>query len=310
MIYQTSELLTAIKKRGFLPSSQQTFTDDDILRFANEDLQGNILPWVIKYNQGYYATTVPITLIDGTKGYKIPDRAAFRKLKDVYLTDTSTGEPLGLAHILQTDIEHFTGSDNKPQGYYLESDKIQLVPTTLNASNYTLQSVIYFRPNKLVQESRVRTVTATTSNTITINTDPAPSHFTTDVKYDVIDAESGNTTLLYDLTCTNITNDVLTFSDTITGIKVGDEVVIAGETSYPQIPEEMTTILIEWILLRLFQAHGDQQGVNNCLNRINIMQGDVANIIEDRVTGQKVKLVNRTSLTRINGFRGNRVARD
>jgi len=295
-IYNTTDLLTAIKKRGFIPTSQQTFTDTDILRLATEELQGNIMPWIVKYDQGYYAKKVAITLVDGQHSYKIPDRAAFRKIKDLYVV-TSDGDVITLPKIHSTQTEFYGGSSPLPQAFYTEGDNIVLVPR-VSSPTLNLEMVIFFRPNKLVAASRVRTVSSFTSSTITINTSSAPSHMTTSVKYDVIDAESGNSTLLYDLTATDITTDTITFSDTISGIKVGDEVVIAEETSYPQMPEELQTILQEYVVMRLFQSHGDQQGVNNSLNRIAMMQEDVANMIEDRVTGQATKLINRNSLTR------------
>ena len=49
----TQDLLASIKSRALVPISQATFSDQDLINFANDVIQTRIMPFLIKLQEGY-----------------------------------------------------------------------------------------------------------------------------------------------------------------------------------------------------------------------------------------------------------------
>lgn len=303
MIYTTNDLLTTIKKRAFLPRSQNTFTDADIVRFCNEELIMDMVPTIVGHDEGYFLRTLTVDLVANTTTYRIPARAAFSRLQDVQWVDTS-GNRRSLARLERRDLEFFdVVGGTTPEGFYVEGAEIKLIPRDGNFTG-DLEMTIMFRPSELVLNSETRTIDSLTSNTITLNAAP-PSSWTTDVKYDIISRDPTNPTLDYDLTAT-VTGTTMTFSDTITNAAVGDYICIEQQTLIPQIPQELHPMLAEMVAMRLLQSQGNQQGVDNIRAKLDTMKNNLENIIVNRVVDRGQKIVNRYSTLRQTNYGASR----
>ena len=54
MVRTTEDLLDKIKRRSFIPVSQSTFTDAEILKIATEEMVGIIVPTILNAREEYY----------------------------------------------------------------------------------------------------------------------------------------------------------------------------------------------------------------------------------------------------------------
>jgi hypothetical protein len=75
----TQELIVSIKSRALVPISQATFTEQDLLGFANEITQTRIVPFLIKFREGYFLNSneteyvMPQALTLESQGPQIPE---------------------------------------------------------------------------------------------------------------------------------------------------------------------------------------------------------------------------------------------
>jgi hypothetical protein len=86
-ILKTDALIKSIKRRGFLPRSQETFLDEDFLEMATEEINLGLVPLIQRMHEEHLIYSVDIDLESGVIRYPIPARAHGNKLRDVYLVD-------------------------------------------------------------------------------------------------------------------------------------------------------------------------------------------------------------------------------
>ncbi|WP_448191257.1 hypothetical protein [Azospirillum sp. sgz301742] len=297
MTYTTTDFVASITSRGLFPKSQQTFSDGDILRFANEELINDVIPLIVKFNEEYFTREIAIPFEEGKVRYRIPPRAMGQKLRDVYWTD-SEGNPQPLSKVNREEAYTFPTEASRPLGYYLEGNDIRLVPYRLARPQGSLVVVINMRPSRLVPANRARKVVAVTDSTITIN--GVPAHFLTGQRIDVVSQYDGGEVKQFDLQIAGITAQTLVFNAcSITDVEVGDWIVLADETPVLQTPAELYPYLLELTSIRILQALGNAQAVQTKMAALPTMRSSLANVIENRVQGDPTKIVNRNNLLRI-----------
>lgn len=171
--YTSDDLIEAVQRKISLPLSEETFTEDSILRFANEEMMLGQVPSVLIYHENYFVHPVEVALQDGVSRYAIPDRAIGMRLRDLKYKDTSDNifdmaqiEPANKA-FFQKDV----GSFNNIHKFYLEGNDIVLTPEVTGDPGGSLIFYIYLRPNQLVQNERAAILESidTTSATIKKN---------------------------------------------------------------------------------------------------------------------------------------------
>ena len=81
--FDSDELIKFVKQSISFPINQNTFTEDDILRFANAEMKSSMVPSVLQYHEEYFVYRIDVPLISGRKKYAIPDRAIGQKFRDV-----------------------------------------------------------------------------------------------------------------------------------------------------------------------------------------------------------------------------------
>lgn len=153
----SADLLATVKRNISYPISQNTFSDDDILSFANQELFGVQVPSIMEVHEDYFTFSEDVALKPNKTRYDIPYRAIGLKLNDVYMVDIA-GNIRDLSLIQNTERAFFeTISDNTstPYHYYIEANQISLTPkigSIVNGSH--LRFVYYLRPNNLVLNER------------------------------------------------------------------------------------------------------------------------------------------------------------
>lgn len=166
-------LIGAVKRKISFPISQVTFTEADILAFANEEMMISQVPAVMEYHEEYFTYTLDVPLEAGKSKYEIPDRAIGLKLRDVFFID-SQGNLIEMTRISQDDRAYYQSSDSTTsqslQKFYLEGNNIVITPEISGVPTGSLKFVFFLRPNQLVRDAEAAIVRNFTQ---TITTDNA-----------------------------------------------------------------------------------------------------------------------------------------
>jgi hypothetical protein len=152
-ILKTSELIRSIKRRAFIPNSQESFTDEDLLRMATEEVNIGLVPLIQRMHEEHLIYYTDIPLADGKKRYAIPSRAHGNKLRDVALVDEN-GNIFEMHRYSLNEISDFTNTTTyiNNRGFYLENNDVILSNFDAN-DRMKLRIYFYMRPNHLVLES-------------------------------------------------------------------------------------------------------------------------------------------------------------
>lgn len=294
------KLIESVKRRASIPENQVTFTTDDFLEFANEEMQIGLVPSILSLHEDHFMFTEEIPLVDSTARYTIPYRAIGSKLRELSFRDTN-GQIYEMTRI---GIGQRAGFMNNVAGdriysYYVENDEIVLVPDTTNisANRGNLVFTYYLRPNELVTINNTAVVTGINTTTGEITVDKIPSGFTTESEMDFVKTKSPHRTLTIDKipSVVNSTTNTLTFStsDIPSRLEVGDNVNLSGESNIPQVPTDLHVVLAHRVAARCLESLGDTQGLQNANAKLAEMENKTGNIIDNRVEDSPAKIVNR-----------------
>lgn len=168
--YTSNDLIEAVKRKISFPVSQNTFTEDDILAFANEEMSISQVPSVLMYHEEYFVVTETVPLESNKSRYSIPSRAIGMKLRDVFYQDEQ-GNVFEMTRVHSDDRAYFqavTAINNAIAKFYIQGNDVVLTPAVNSGPSGSLLFVYYLRPNQLVLNDRAATIESF-SNTITID---------------------------------------------------------------------------------------------------------------------------------------------
>jgi hypothetical protein len=168
--YTSSDLIEAVKRKISFPVSQETFSEDDILRFANEEMYLSQVPSVLLYHQEYFVFPVEVELVTDQSRYSIPDRAIGLRMRDVMYKD-SQGNLFEMTRIDAGDKAYFqsnVGANSSLHKFYIEGNEIVLTPQVVGGVSGSLVFYIFLRPNQLVQNERAAILSSITESSDTI----------------------------------------------------------------------------------------------------------------------------------------------
>ena len=156
--YTSDKLIEAVKRKILAPISQATFTEDDILAFANEEMFISQVPAVMQYHEEYFVYRIQTALVSDISRYQIPERAIGMKLRDLFWSDAS-GNYFEMTRIQEDDKAYFQrniGANQAVHKFYLENNDVILTPSVVGDPTGNLNFFIFLRPNQLVRDSRAR----------------------------------------------------------------------------------------------------------------------------------------------------------
>lgn len=162
--YMTSDdLIVSIKRRAAVPVDQITFTNEDLLAFANEEMFISQVPSILQFHEEYFVEIAIVPLEANKSEYDVPNRAIGMRLRDIYYSDGTLipGKPYGnlveMTRIGLDDVAFFDNNSNTSNGYnkfYMRGNKIALAPTVGPSPTGMLVIFYYMRPNQLVPNER------------------------------------------------------------------------------------------------------------------------------------------------------------
>lgn len=154
--YTSADLVSAVQRKIAIPLNQRTFTSDDVLAFANEEMMISQVPDILLYHQEYFVFSEDVILVPDQNRYAIPDRAMGMKLRDLYYVDLN-GNLFEMTRINPDDKAYWqreSATVNLMQKYYLEGNDIVLAPQNVSSPTGNLRFSYFIRPNQLVDNIR------------------------------------------------------------------------------------------------------------------------------------------------------------
>lgn len=305
--YMTSDdLIRSVKLRAFLPTNQSTFTDEDFLMFANEEMSVGLVPSIMRLHEDYFLYIQEITIQPNMSRFQIPYRAIGSKLRDVSLKD-ETGNFFEMTRINVGEIPFYNGGAHgvRPYAFYLENNQVVLAPERVSfVYGAKIRLTYYMRPNSLVKLDQVAVISSINTTTGEITLSNIPSTFAVDHDYDIVSVRSPNKTLAFDVQATSIVNSgstmVMTFDPALLPpmLAEGDHICLAGTTAIPQIPSDLHVILAQRVAARCLEAMGDSEGLQNANAKLAEMTTLSEYLIDNRVEDAPQKINNRHATIR------------
>lgn len=153
-------LIQSVKRKIAIPASQSTFTDSDILAFANEEVMIAQVPSILKFHEEYFVYKVETPLVGNVSRYAIPDRAIGMRLRDLFWSDAE-GNYFEMTRLNPDDKAFFQrniGSNEAIHKFYIEGNEVVLTPSVIGAPTGNLNFFVFLRPNQLVDDTRAATI--------------------------------------------------------------------------------------------------------------------------------------------------------
>lgn len=310
--YLTSEtLIDSVKRKAHIPESQVTFSDDDFLAFANEEILLGLVPSIIKMHEEFYVYPKIIPLVSNQSDYEIPDRAIGTKIRTMFYRDTSTNLR-ELARINPDDEAFYQNVSNlnAPNVFFLENNSIKLIPRISSSPGGSLVVKILQRPNQLVLVDRIATIQSIDTNTGDIVVDSVPSVFSTSSLYDFLETSRGHVCRAIDVAIVTINSTTKTLNFAPSSIPstllVGDQIALAGECNIPQMPDDLHSVLAQRVVCRCLEAQKDLEGLQAANAKLQEMEMSLGILIDNRTEGQPQKVNNLRGALRAGKFRHRR----
>lgn len=292
------KLIESVRNRAMVPSDNRTFDDNNILAIANEEMDVQLLDKLLSIKEGHLATHIDVPRNDDGI-YNIPTRAIGNKLMDVSLIESNQIWELtqiGISELPDHDEAYSSFGMDK---FYIEGNQIKIIQPT--RSYQYVRMYFYIRPNVLTKTNQAAAIKSivTDSNTgkttFTFATMPSKFQVTdgvlgTTLKYDIVDSQSPNKIISWDLIPTSINTNLKTMAfntsdieKQLVNIKQGDYITFAEESPVPNIPTEMHPVLAQLTAVHILEAMGDTEGLNNAKVRLERMFASTMQIVDDRV---------------------------
>lgn len=188
----SDQLIAAVKRKILVPISQNTFSEDDILAFLNEEMMISQVPSVLEYHQEYYVMRKEVPIIANQTKYPIPDRAIGMRLRDVFYKDDAgnLGEMTRISPEDRAFFQRNLGTNQPVTMFFLENNELVLLPVPDSNPTGFLVFHFYVRPNQLVSTDRAAIITYFNEN-ITVDNAALVADDTITIKDIVFTAVAG-----------------------------------------------------------------------------------------------------------------------
>jgi len=178
--------------------------------------------------------------------------------------------------------------------------------TTSNTSN--IITVFYKTRALYITSNNANALTVQSTITIHIpSTDTIPSSILPGTMVDILQSEGGHSTLNFDvlLQADAISASSLTFKETDIpyDFVVGDYICSQYQCIIPQVPTDLHNLLAERTCARILESLGDKEGLQAANLKINELEQRQSTILDSRVEGSPLKILNRTGLLRSSRIR-------
>lgn len=286
MAYTTDDLLKSIKQKAFVPTSQITFQDDDILEMATNELYDTIVPLVLTTREEFYVTSKDVATA-GTTSAKIdiPERAIGIAVRELSAINGTTE-----LNLTRYDIESLAGfvGGGVTNGFYLQGNQICLLGNT----NYDTRIYYHCRPGALVKTTKAAKVTAVdfVNNIVTVSA--RQPNWTAGAQIDFVKAAPGFDSLSTENTILSLpSSTTIQVAKLPERLKVGDWVCTDNTSPVPQIPVEFYSYLAQLTAVQILDSLGDKEAKDSAASKLEKMEANALSMVTPRVVGEAKKVV-------------------
>jgi hypothetical protein len=260
-------LLDSIKLRAFLPASQATFTDEDLLKLADEAIQSRILPLILKYREEYY--------LFESHSENIPHRAIGGRIKSVELENRDGN---------RWRVQRNDNQSISRRGFSISSNKLNF----RDRPNDTKVKITYFiRPNALILPEKAAKIVGLGEH-IELENHP----FKLGDKVDFISSTPLFEHKHIDFEVESCSETGLFCPSRPANLAVGDWIAPSGFTPVPQIPVEFFPLLAQAVTVSVMEALGLDEKAAVADAKLNKMEADLVHLITPRVDGDRRRIIN------------------
>lgn len=253
--YLGSDLLTSIRNLAMIPRTGATASADaDLLRHATEGIRSYLLSEILLLREDYYRFRRRDALVSGQAEYRIPPRAIFDKLSNLWVISSDsqgTENRIAIDPISNADIDEYNVPESvaTPRGFVVDGTHIRLIPDRSPSYSGQLEWNFFMRPGAIVLATEARQVTAVATPSVTLAS-AVPSSWTEANTFDIHSKHSGSDYKAVERAASVVSGTTITFTSAIDGsvfgekaVAVGDWVCLEGETALPGVPPEWFSIV-------------------------------------------------------------------
>jgi len=294
----TNKLIDSIKRRAMIPSSNITFSDNDLIEFLNEEMNIGLIPSILQMKDEYLVFKEVVAIQPNNSIYPIPSRAIGNKLRELSYSDDGRNE----YNMAQIELDNKASNNYLNQvgfyasQFYVQGSNINLHPSDFNYSGFLL-FYYYMRPNYLVKDSSVAVIKDIDRTTGTITLNSLPTTYISDIDVDFVNSDSPNNIMSIDIpiiSVNQLTKTVVVSPSLIpSNLKKGDYMPLAGESCIPNVPTELHSVLAQRVAMRVLESIGDTQGLTNAKAKLDEMEAKTGILVDSRVEGSPIKVKNR-----------------
>lgn len=156
----SNDIIESVKRKISFPISQNTFSEEDILAFCNEEMFISQVPSVLEFHEEYFTDVYLVPLLSNLTIYEMPDRSIGMRLRDLYWTDASNNL-FEMTRINEEDAAFFQrniGANQAIEKYFLQGNSVVLTPSVGDNPTGSLYFRYFLRPNQLVKNDRAAIV--------------------------------------------------------------------------------------------------------------------------------------------------------
>jgi hypothetical protein len=290
MDFTSTGLIAQIKRRALIPTSQNLFTDSDLIAMLNEELQNRVIPYILAVREDYFLTYNEYTQNGSTTEIDIPKNAIGNKINQVNIYTASSDDSFfaSVPRLTVSQINDYYG------GYYIQGSKIKIFPQAITSGQ--LRIYYYRRPSEIVATSRTAIISTVNTNTSIVCSTNLPANITTGSSIDIVSNEQPWDTIT-ERTAGTVLSATLDLTDT-TDIETGFYVASRGESPFAQIPQDTIPLLIQAVVVRMMEYMGDNNGFQSAILTYAQMESDNRNLITPRVDAQPKKISAHRRLSR------------
>ena len=116
----TTSFLAAVDRAITVPNYQPRFSQTDILALANEEQSSMIVPMIVALREEFFVFREEIAVNAGDTGFRIPERAIGRTLREIQYNNTGGGMVYDLPRISIEDSYRFSTLTAETSGKLLQ----------------------------------------------------------------------------------------------------------------------------------------------------------------------------------------------
>ena len=299
--YNTEQLIDSIKRRCSVPTSQLTYTDEDFVLLANDELQGEVVPLIMSTRDEYFVDYIDVNT-DSSGIIPIPSQAVGAKLRTVaYVQQTS---PLLLINLplLNLDVVAGVGANFINgltfTGFYIQDNNICLYPNSSVPTGTQVRIYFYRRSFVLAQPSQYGQIVSIDTGTNTVVLDKLPNDWEVGDKINALSQDPNFKITLDESEITTISSPSIVLT-TVEGLSVGDYITLQGYSAIPQIPVEAHAYLAQLTAAKALEGLGDRDGMAAALKKAESLKDNLLIMTSQRVDGSPKKVINPNGGVRI-----------